>query len=118
MNDNDIRVFDEHGKLRLAEALREHALRTGGLMVGDTVTLGIYTIQITGGEGAEFTFEFDYSDVYRDEYGRRRSREMCQCSHHIDSHDENGRCQSGDDDGDGYFDQCYCEEFRDRLLSP
>ena len=56
-------LFDGHGNLRLAEALREYALRTGGLMVGDAVTLGSYTIQITRGEGGELTFEFDYSDV-------------------------------------------------------
>lgn len=36
---------------------------------------------------------------------------LCRCSHVAESHDENGRCQSGDDDGDGHFDQCYCEEY-------
>ena len=73
--DSDIRLYDERGNLRLAEALREHALRTGGLMVGDTVTLGVYTIQITECERGQFTFEFDYSDVYRDESNDWHGRE-------------------------------------------
>lgn len=42
--------------------------------------------------------------------------DLCQCGHDRDVHDETGRCQSGDDDGDGYFDQCYCTEFQDRSL--
>lgn len=48
---------------------------------------------------------------WRDQYGRRWSSVICGCHHHLNAHDD-GRCQSGDDDGDGYFDQCYCESFK------
>lgn len=37
---------------------------------------------------------------------------MCRCSHYRDQHDETGRCESGDDDGVGYFDPCWCREFK------
>lgn len=42
----------------------------------------------------------------------------CRCHHGQESHDEHGRCQSGDDDGDGYFDQCYCEKYKEQPPMP
>ena len=45
------------------------------------------------------------------------SHTVCGCGHHLDSHSANG-CQSGDDDGDGYFDECYCAGFTAGRLRP
>lgn len=42
-----------------AEALREHAMRTGGLMVGDTITVGDYTVRLTGCDGGQLQFAID-----------------------------------------------------------
>lgn len=43
---------------------------------------------------------------------------VCECGHQRDTHDAAGRCQGGDDDGDGYFDRCYCNEYEERRPMP
>jgi hypothetical protein len=42
-----------------AEALREHAMRTGGLMVGDTVTFDGHTVRVVDYTDGQFKFELD-----------------------------------------------------------
>lgn len=42
-----------------AEALREHAMRTGGLMVGDTVTFNGHTVRVIECIDGQFKFELD-----------------------------------------------------------
>lgn len=45
--------------------------------------------------------------------------DRCRCHHGKSAHnDETGRCQSGDDDGDGYFDQCWCEAYDELPPTP
>lgn len=54
-----------------AEALREHAMRTGGLMVGDTITVGDYTVRLTGCDGGQLQFAIDRQP---DDYRRKEDR--------------------------------------------
>lgn len=52
---------------------------------------------------------------YHDCDGWICSRTICDCGHDIAAH-STGACDSGDDDGDGYFDECWCRRFKSKRL--
>jgi hypothetical protein len=93
---------------RMANGSLPVIIGTGGSIVMHSPGVGSFVFDAKGKllTTAPVTpFEDDPPHVSRDRYGYRYDNSRCECGDGRDVHGADGRCQSGDDDGDGYFDQ-------------